>query len=260
MAYISQFKDRNDNTIRLQIETLTNTSASADVEVLTLADAMTIEYSGESIFDALRPSKASVNLLLTDIKPDLFTGSLNSVKVKLYKNNSLFWFGYVTPNIYTQSYSHVYDQLMLERVDSVAQLDNIDYTYINRNDSVGIYSFYQVLTHCLELADSDHVITNLYVDSSISLSGESGGILNKLYIKERNFFDEKGEAEKCSEVVKSISQYLCLTFLQYKNSFYLINPKKLASNYTLHKYTYSGSAWSQSPQTVSQNVSIKTTA
>ena len=260
MAYICNFKDRNDNSIKLEIITPINTSASEDVEVLTLADAMSVEYSGESIFDSLRPSRASVNLLLTDINSDLFSGTLDGVKVKLYKNNSLFWYGYVTPNIYTQSYSHRYDQLTLECVDCVAQLENIDYTYINRNDSVGIYSFLQVLTHSINLADSEHAITNLYVDSSISLSGESGGILEKLFIKERNFFDEKSEPEKCSEVVKSIAQYLGLTFLQYKNSFYLINPKKLTQSYTLHKYTFSSGEWSDSPTSVSTSVNVKTTA
>jgi len=120
MAYISEFKDRNNNSIKLEITTPTNTSETEDVEVLTLADAMSIEYSGESIFDTVRPSRASVNLLLTDIKSDLFSGTLNNVSVKLFKNNSLFWFGFVTPNIYTQSYSHVYDQLTLEAIDTVA--------------------------------------------------------------------------------------------------------------------------------------------
>lgn len=259
MAYISEFKDRNNNSIKLEITTPTNTSETTDVEVLTLADAMSIEYSGESIFDTLRPSRASVNLLLTDIKSDLFSGTLNNVKVKLYKNNSLYWFGYITPNIYTQSYSHVYDQLSLECVDTVAQLENIDYTYINASDSVGIYSFFDVLKHCIDLADPSHTITNLYVDSSISLSGESGGILQKLFIKERNFFDEKGEPEKCSEVVKAIALYLGLTFFQYKNSFYLINLKKQANSHTLHKYTYSG-GWSNTAVAVSVNPSVKTTA
>lgn len=260
MAYISQFKDRNDNNIKLEIITPTNTSETTDVEVLTLADAMTVEYNGESIFDSLRPSRASVNLLLSDIKADLFTGSLNNVQVKLYKNNSLFWFGYVTPNIYTQSYSHVYDQLTLECVDTIAQLDNIDYRYINKNDSVGIFSLFDVITHCFALADPDHVITNLYVDSSISLGGETGGILQKLFIKERNFFDEKGDAEKCSDVVKAIAMYLGLTLLQYKNSFYLINLKKCGSSQTLHKYIYSGNAWNTTPQTVTLNITPKNTA
>lgn len=260
MAYISEFKDRNNNSIKVQIETPTNTSETEDVEVLTLADAMSIEYSGESIFDTVRPSRASVNLLLTDIKSDLFSGTLNNVSVKLFKNNSLFWFGFVTPNIYTQSYSHVYDQLTLEAIDTVAQFDNIDYTYINENDSVGIYSFFDVLTHCIDLADRSHVITSLYVDSNISLNGESGGILQKLFIKERNFFDEKKEPEKCSEVVKAISLYLGLTFFQYKSNYYFINLKKCNQSYTLHKYTYSSGAWSTSPTTVTQTLTAKTTA
>ena len=117
-----------------------------------------------------------------------------------------------------------------------------------------------MLTHCFALADPEHEITNLYVDSSISLAGETGGILQKLFVKERNFFDEKGDAEKCSDVVKSIAMYLGLTLLQYKNSYYLINLKKCGSSQTLYKYTYSGSAWSQSPTTVSFAQSLRTTA
>ncbi len=256
MAYISEFKDADNNTIKIQIETASNTP---DVEVLTLYDAMTVEYNGESVFDSLKSSRASVNLFLSDIKPDLFTGSLNGVKVKVYKNNSLFWFGFVTPNIYTQSYSHVYDKLTLECVDVIAQLDNIDYRYINKNDSVGIFSFFDILAHCLGLADTTHVITHIYADSSVTTASGESPILNNLYIKERNFFDEKEEAMKCKEVVSSMLQYLGLTMLQYKDAYYIISAEKVNTAYTLTHYIYSGSGWQQTAD-VTLNLVTRTTA
>ena len=254
MTYYSDFKDLDNNSLRLEIQT----SGSGSTEVKLLSDAMTIEYSGESIFDALRPSRASVNLFVSDIIPSMFSGTLNSVSVKLYKNSSLFWFGYVQPNVYTQSYQGNYDTLTIEAIDTVAQLENVDYTYIDKTDSVGIFSFLDVLSHCFDAVDTNHVITDLYVDSTIAVNSSSP-ILDNLYIKERNFFDEKEEAMKCDEVVSSIMQYLGLTLIQYKNAFYAISTEKLNSAYTLTHYTYSSNTWQQGAN-VTLTLPIKTTS
>lgn len=255
MTYYSDFKDIDNNSMRLEI---TTSGSGSNTEVKLLSDAMTIEYSGESIFDAMRPSRASVNLFVSDIIPTLFSGTLNGVTVKLFKNSSLFWFGYVQPNVYTQSYQGVYDTLTIEAIDTVAQLENVDYTYIDKTDSVGIFSFLNVLSHCFDAVDPNHVISDLYIDSTISINGSSP-ILNNLFIKERNFFDEKEEPMKCDEVVSSIMQYLQLTLIQYKGAFYAVSSDKLNSPYVLTHYTHNGTKWQQG-ENVTMTLTPKTTS
>lgn len=240
--------------MRLEIST---SASGINTEIKLLSDVMTIEYSGDSIFDALRPSRASVNLFVTDIIPTLFSGSLNGVTVKLFKNSSLFWFGYVQPNVYTQSYQGVYDTLTIEAIDAVAQLENVDYTYINKSDSVGIFSFLDVLSHCFDKVDSNRVISDLYIDSTISINEST--ILDNLFIKERNFFDEKAEPAKCDEVVGSIMKYLQLTLVQYKGAFYAISSEKLNSPYVLTHYTHNGTTWAQAAN-VTLTLPLKTTS
>ena len=239
MTYYSDFKDIDNNSMRLEI---TTSASGSNTEVKLLSDAMTIEYSGESVFDAIRPSRASVNLFVSDIIPSMFSGTLNGVTVKLFKNSSLFWFGYVQPNVYTQSYQGSYDTLTIEAIDSVAQLENVDYTYIDKTDSVGIFSFLNILSHCFDAVDPNHVISDLYVDSTISFNSSSP-IIDNLFIKERNFFDEKEEPMKCDEVVSSIMQYLQLTLIQYKGAFYAVSSDKLNSSYVLTHYTHNGTTW-----------------
>ena len=48
LKYYSDFKDRDNNSLRLEIYT-TNTNGTAS-EVKLLSDAMSIEYSADSIF------------------------------------------------------------------------------------------------------------------------------------------------------------------------------------------------------------------
>lgn len=239
LKYYSDFKDRDNNSLRLEIYTNTNGTAS---EVKLLSDAMSIEYSADSIFQPLRTSGASINIFTEDLLTDIFSGGRFDTLVKIYRNSALFWAGFATPNIYSQSYVKQWDTLTLECIDMLAQLDKIDYTYINKENAVGIFSFMDVISHCIDAADPVHVITDMYVDNSISLDS-ADAILDNLYIKERNFFDEKEEPEKLSEVVSAMLMYLGLTMIQYKSAYYIISADKLHSTYNVAHYTFSSGSW-----------------
>ena len=62
----------------------------------------------------------------------------------------------------------------------------------------------------------------------MSLNG-SVDLLNNLYISERNFFDEEGEAENCKNILEYIAKYLNCTCLYSDDSIYLINYDSLSS-------------------------------
>ena len=209
LRYYADFKDNDNNSLRLEIYIDSNAAVTSE-EIKLLSDAITIEYSAESLFEPLKTSRASISILTEDLMTDLYSGGLFGTAIKILKNNSLFWTGYATPCIYQQSYVGKWDVLTLECVDSVSQLQNIDYTNATNDDS-GIASFFNVIAHCLTQVDPLHAVTKLYVDNSITL-GNSQPIFDALHIKERNFYDEKNEPEtpvaaKPSEEIRQADQF-----------------------------------------------------
>lgn len=147
LRYYSDFKDNDNNSLRLEIYIDRSTAVTSE-EIKLLSDAITIEYSAENLFEPLKTSRASISILTEDLMTDLYSGGYFGTAIKILKNNSLFWTGYATPCIYQQSYVGKWDVLTLECIDAVSQLQNIDYTNATNNDS-GIASFFNVIAHCL---------------------------------------------------------------------------------------------------------------
>lgn len=219
LKYHSSFKDINENNIKIEI--YKNTTATVQAEELILsADAVSIQYESDNIFQPLKQSAASINILTSKVLDDLYTGKLNDIQIRVYKNNNLFWLGYQTPNLYSSSYNDIYDELTLECIDTIAQLDNIQFEYITGKNK--ITSFIDILYFILDKTDADKLINNIYVHTSLSVDN-STNILNRLSIQERNFFDEENESEKCKEVLEDIFSYLGMTLIQYQNSYYIID-------------------------------------
>lgn len=235
LRYYSEYDDLNNNRIRLEIYL---DSVGVVSRELQLSDpAITIDYDNDSdIYKPLKKSGASINLLLPNVAADLFSGELLSPQVRIYRNGLLFWFGYVTPNIYSQPYKDELDLLTLECVDSISNLASIDY----KSGTDEITSFKNIVLRLLDSVDSTRLANNIYIQKSVKLNNNTN-ILSKLYIQERNFFDEKGEPQKSDEVLSDILQYLGFTMIQWKNAYYIIDVDAVASGDTSFiRYNRSG--------------------
>lgn len=221
LKYYSDFKDVQDNLIRGEI--YLQTTEAIQPELLKLAaDAITVEYTSNDIYKPLKQSCCTVNVFTDRILTDLYTGKLNDVMLKVYRNSKLFWYGFLTPNIYSSEFSDDYDLLSLEFIDSIAQLENTKYT------STGnvISSFHSVLSHIFNIIDKDKIINKIYLHSSLSVDNSSD-ILNKLHIQERNFFDEENEAQTNKEVVEDIISYLGMSLIQFGDTYYILDYEAL---------------------------------
>ena len=219
LRYYSSFKDINENTIKIEIYKNTTVTLQAE-ELLLSADAVSIQYQSSNIFQPLKQSAASINVLTNKVLSDLYTGKLNDIQIRIYKNNSLFWLGYQTPNLYSSPYNDLYDELTIECIDTIAQLENIQYEYINGKNN--ITSFIDILYWIMDKTDSEKLINNIYVHTSLSVDGNNK-VMEKLSIQERNFFDEENESEKTKEVLEDIFSFLGMTLIQYQNSYYVID-------------------------------------
>ena len=223
LRYYTSFKDINEDTIKVEVYINTTSNISAE-ELYSSAEAVRVEYSCDDIFQPLKLSGASINFLVKNVLKDLYTGVLVNIRVHIYKNDSLFWVGFQTPNMYSQNYNNEYEELTIECVDTLSICENIKYKYFKTDDKVA--TFYDIITHILDHCDAEKIIPNLYIHNSISYDS-SYDIISRFSIQERNFFDEEEEPQNVREILGDIMRYLGMTLFQYKDSYYAVDYNSL---------------------------------
>lgn len=231
LKYYCDFKDINEKPIRIEIYKRSEVAIIAESITLS-SEPITIEYSADDIYKPLKQSCCSINVLTKNVLLDLYTGTLNDVMLKVIRNSTLFWMGYLTPNIYSSEFSDDYDLLTLEFIDCIAQLENSKFTSTGNT----ISSFYSVMVHILDIIDAGKSINKIYLHNSLSI-GSSTDMLNGLHIQERNFFDEEGEAQTNKEVMEDILSYLGMSLIQFEDKFLILDYEALkAGNYSFTVY------------------------
>lgn len=119
---------------------------------LTLAfeEPVLVEYASDSsdIYKGAKYSKMTVNVINDKIYDDLFATRSNSVSAVLYKEGSIEWQGYLTPNIYSQDYAYSKNELSLECIDTIATLQYEPYKE-KGTDAIEVKTFKALLNNCL---------------------------------------------------------------------------------------------------------------
>ena len=144
--------------------------------------------------------------------------------------------GYITPNVYNQTYSGVIENLELECIDALSTLKNIDYKTIGK--SKNIVSFIDVICHILKQCN---VYNNLYISDALNKTEDGTNICYSLHISENNFFDEDDEPMKCSEVLEEILKYLNMTMFADGLNVYIIDYDAISkdyNNYIAYNFSY----------------------
>lgn len=241
----SVFYDIDNNKYSIQIyKNVEDDAIVQDEELLLSSEAITIKYNSDDLFQPLKQSGCTINVLTPKVLTDLYTGELNKVVVKIFKNDSLFWFGFLTPNIYSSEFNSNSDLLSLEFIDCISQLENIKFkkfaNVVTQGTAEDINSFFHIVRNGLQTIDTGHVINELYVHNSLSIDVDSD-ILKSLYIQVRNFIDEGGEAQSYKSVLEDILRYLGMTLIQFKDKYLMIDYEAIkAENYSFVKYILDG--------------------
>ncbi|WP_299230237.1 hypothetical protein [uncultured Bacteroides sp.] len=250
----STFYDRDNNKVSIHIYKNVEESENIVSQELTLSsNAVTITYQSDEIFQPLKQSGCTISVLTDSILTDLYTGKINDVMVKIYKNEELFWMGFLTPNLYSSEYQTSLDLLQLEFIDVVSNLENIKYS----SSGNGVNSFYNIITDALSKIDEGHIINSIYLHKSLSIDDDQD-ILNSLYIQERNFYDEGKEPQTCKSVIEDILRYLGMSLIQYKDSYILLDYESLKKGYydfikyDLIENTISSASFQEDKRTISE--------
>lgn len=212
MKYIGEFKNINDELLKIEIVTNNDTSSTTELLLADNPFSTSLE-GGNIIYKPCKYSSATVRLLLSQPLFDLYSSIAKNVKVTLLKNNAIQWVGYVEPNIYSQSYETDYDLMEIECIDGLAVLEYISYQTIV-NDSPQIHNLFSVIRNIVKQSDC---YRNIYIPKSYNTD------ITKFEIAEQNFFDEDNNAMTCKEVLEQIAQYLGFTCIADKDNVIFID-------------------------------------
>ena len=129
MRIYGTLKDRYDNTITVTINNSdvqgTDINIDTSSNIRFSDDPVRISYDTEDSFTHIIKSRAEINLVTKTWLGDyLFANNYTSVTVTITRDNAIIFSGYVTPNTFSQDYSHYWDTLTINCVDKLSVLEN----------------------------------------------------------------------------------------------------------------------------------------
>ena len=253
MRYTGQFKDINND--QYSIEIITNGSSSVN-STLSLSDQpCTLEWTGEdeNIYKPIKYSSASIEYISDTLHLDLYAAKPLQNTVKVYKNNSIIWQGFITPNVYDNELDFSNTRGKIEAIDALAVMEYLDYTTID-GGAKKVVKIYDIIKHCL--SKSSLVFSYLYINSNVKVDNTQWNTVtfevpNKsylaiCYISECNFFDEDDVPMKCDEVLEEICKYFNLTMYVEGQNVYLVDYDAIRNGVnTYYRYNLSTDAVSK---------------
>lgn len=226
MRYIGEFEALNLNIYRLEIDT----KKGSGTKYLTLGGNPFItemSVDEEQIYTPIKGTSATIEILTDDYIFDMYSENPTDTQVKLINtsdNNKVEWSGYITPQIFNQSFELGINAFSIEAVDGLSALENIKYVSTNKD----ALTFEEIIKKILSNID----VKYMFVSDNVQLNSATGTetILDKLFISEMNFFNEKSDTEtdddvcwKCLDVLSEICQYLGYVATMVGEDLYLLD-------------------------------------
>lgn len=177
IKYYFTFADYFNNEIKVNI--LGANFEGTATEVKCTADPLTISYPGDdrNVLKTIFGSEAKINLLsMTDFQfIDLHTSSGRDYRIDIYKNDVLFWKGWMLPDLFTEPYvAPPYDVSIsarcglgeLKDIDIPETIEELTLAYVS-NIKTQYPTLYSIIVHGLRKIE-----TNLALKEAINLYHE----------------------------------------------------------------------------------------
>lgn len=215
LAYIIPFKSlRNDDIV---VHILSESNLIEKPIELLAGDTPAI-ISGDDddfLYTPSRKSTCKLKIVGSDYLQDLYSNSYQQWKVNIYRNNSIIWTGFITPENYTQDFTNNLIELDLEAKSALTVLENIEYTTKYKK----WLTVWEYLANIIALSKADY--THIIVPDTYQL--EEGNIFENMKISEYNFFDEEGEAMMALETLEELCKFLNWTVTDWNGSLTFVD-------------------------------------
>lgn len=228
---------------------ITNNSTTQQQQITLGHPAFTTAMDGdnETIYTPVKYQKATVVVVTDEYIKALFAATPTAVKVELRQvtnsstyvpggaaGSTLIWSGYVSPNMYTQSFEASYQEMEVECIDQLSMLKYYKYepygnSYMPSNTSQkAIVSFLKIMQRIGYLTNLTWKISD---GTNLTSSLVTIPLVSRIYISEENFFEKKEDENETdkdvawtyAEVLEQMMQFLNLTAVVYKDTIYCID-------------------------------------
>lgn len=248
--YIGEFTSRDHKDYRIEIETATG-SGTQNVSLGAIPFKTEMSSTDSNIYTNIKGTTATIQLICEDYLFDIYSPSATGTKVSLIETtdgiNEIRWVGFVTPLLYNQGFKLVREIIEVEAIDGLSALEDVKFV----SDRKQVMPFLKIITKILIRHLSPRY---LYVSDNVQLTSPNSTetILDKLYVSEMNFFDEKSEPStldddvcwNCLDVISEICKYLGYTAIMDGQDVWLIDYDSIKKGnasywrYDLRRYMY----------------------
>lgn len=216
--YGIHFKDYNNDSYEVRIYIAGYSGSVTELRGARSAFVVTGDDEG-FVYNPIRTSTATINILDKNLLLDLFSINNQYAPVKLYKNGSLIWTGYITPEQFTQPYLPTVETISVDCVSAISTLENIKY---EQQTESGFITAMDLLRYLISSASGGYeyvYIPHVYA-SSLSAYQSGENVLDKIELAEENFTSDE---LMLSEVLTYLMQFFSWTLYDYEGSLYIID-------------------------------------
>ena len=231
------------NTVFAVTINVNGDASSTPVDITLGATPFVTAMDGSSeLYRPCKYSRGTLQIRTGDYMMSLYAAGAQQVQVVLSSGGTVYWTGYVTPNLYDMGFAYERETIQVEVIDALATLQYFPYP----RGEQSLVSFLDIINKCLGQC---HAYSYFYFSTNTQrASTGTAELLSKMYISEQNFFDEKksGETDEdvawtCRDVLEEVCRYMGVTAVAVGDSVYFIDYDALkAGNYQYYRYAVGG--------------------
>ena len=227
--YKTEFRDVNNDLIR--VELLKNASATTVKELVAGGDPINLNNNSDDyLYTPMRLFGGTFTVVLDEYDFNLFASNDREIQIKIYRNDSLFYTGFLTPSVYSQNYLDGYNfELQLEFVSALSALQSVEFV---KNEDTTI-TLLKLIKDAISYTNNTY--NNIYIPSTFSIK------LNEISVSQDNFYDEENKPMTYYEIIEEIAKIFGWYVTDLNNNIYFVDVDYLGNclqyNSTLSSYS-----------------------
>lgn len=228
-----------------QFEIWTNKNAQS-ILVEASAQPFVVEYAEVKKLEPVRGSQATMELVSQSIFQfvDLHTDTMQDYLVKFYRDEKLYWLGWLDSELYNEQLSATPPYYATFTASDFNIWERLKYRDAAENPYTDIASLMTHLKRCfdaLQLPFNKLYISCTTIPEGIAMAREETP-LHVLYMMSANFYDEDAEPMTLREVVENILRPFGLMMVQKDANVYIYDYNTVKRGLPMKRYDFA--SWS----------------
>ena len=209
--YKTEFRDINNDLIR--VELLKDATTSTIKELVAGGDPLNLNNNSDDyLYTPMRLFGGTFTVVLDEYDFGLFASNDREIQIKIYRNDSLFYIGFLIPSIYSQNYLDGYNfELQLEFVSGLSALQSVEFA--KNNDTT--ITLLQLIKDAISYTNNTY--NNIYIPSTFSVK------LNEISVSQDNFYDEENKPMTYYEILEEIAKIFGWYITDINNNIYFVD-------------------------------------